>query len=251
MIHTLRKLFPFLEENQHYNKQVRKLEYDKAMLGCTSSADKLKSLVVFVFSTQAFPKLDKLYTFVSSTKNAPTMEAFIQQLIENKSFLKRTDVCNAEAKPCRVDYNVMFKALISQDGWGEKTAALFCKIVYDIHKNYPEHRFWADAPRTLTRFDELYLPVDEVIKHIFNDIDPYTWDFGGINREIKTAWEGDDILLWDDLWFWGFITQRGSNQKRKTELNAAKLITLQGINMDQYEEILERANEFIALIKED
>jgi hypothetical protein len=248
MISKLRLIYEFLLENSSYNKKVRKIEYEKALLGCNTAEDKIRSLSVFVFNTQAFPKLDLLNSYIKSMKSIYTMNGFLQQLIENEPVLKVMEVCNTEGNPAKVSYDNLFKSLIHQKGWGDKTSALFSKIVYDIHANHSHLAFWEDAPQTIISSDTLYLPVDEVIKHLFNEIEPHTWDFGGINSEIQ-EWSGEEILLWDDLWFWGFITQKVTNKQRFTEYNEAKLNTLQGIGLTEYDEIAKKANKFIEILK--
>jgi hypothetical protein len=82
MISKLRLIYEFLLENSSYNKKVRKIEYEKALLGCNTAEDKIRSLSVFVFNTQAFPKLDLLNSYIKSMKSIYTMNGFLQQLIE-------------------------------------------------------------------------------------------------------------------------------------------------------------------------
>ncbi len=250
MNNKLSLLFDFLQKNSDYNRRVRKVEYEKALLGCEAVEDKIRSLSVFVFNTQAFPKLDLLLPFVKSIKAITTMKGFLEQLIENVPHLKETEVCNSAGKPAKVNYDNLFKALVHQKGWGEKTAALFCKIIYDIHANHSHLTFWEDAPQTLADKDVLYLPVDEVIKQVFNEIEPYNWDFAGVNREIARDWSGKDLLLWDDLWFWGFITQKIKHSQRITDYNEAKFITLQGIATKDFEKTRAKAMEFIEILKQ-
>jgi len=134
MRENLYKIFEFLKQNQNYNANIRVIEYQKSMIGCTNIEDKVRSICVFVFNTQPFPKLDKLLNFMNSFKKLDSMEVFINQLINNTPRLKQTEVCNINGKAVRVDYNILFKVLLNQKGWGEKTAALFSKIIYVIHK---------------------------------------------------------------------------------------------------------------------
>ena len=35
-------------------------------------------------------------------------------------------------------------------------------------------------------------------------------DFKNVNKIIAENYSGKDIEVWDDLWFWGFITQRNT-----------------------------------------
>lgn len=256
MEHELNYIYHFLAENREYNAAVRRLEYQKAFAGIDNPAHKVVGLLYSVYSTQAFPRLDYQMEFLEAfdvSQEYSTMDAFLCKLIETKPHLKRTEVCNTSGEPVRIDYQILYKCLQAQKGWGQKTAALFSKMVFDIHANHLTFAFWPDAPRHIAETDELYLPVDAVIIFLFNRLDPSNkWDFDSINQLLKTYWDGEDIFLWDDLWFWGFITQKGSGKKRSLELNPPKLWSLQTIpkQADILERINAHANQFVNQITE-
>jgi hypothetical protein len=230
------------------------LEYQKALAGCNSVHEKVLGLLYSVHSTQPFPKLDAQMNFLTelwADNSLETMEGFLNRLVSIKPRLIETEVCNVDGNPAYINYRIMFLCLQEQEGWGNKTAALFCKVVFDIHAHFPELRFWIDAPNEISAKDELYLPVDKVITHIMESINEvHLSNFQNINDYLKITWKGVEILIWDDLWFWGFITQKGNDENRTMEFNPAKLWSLQAIQKDSHniEEIEKLANEFIHII---
>jgi len=46
--------------------------------------------------------------------------------------------------------------------WGNKTSALFVKSIFHLHNsNYPgKLKLWGDAPDTIAKENDFYLPVD-------------------------------------------------------------------------------------------
>lgn len=254
MTEKLNQIFDFLKENQVYNENVRRLEYQKALVGSSSIQDKLFGLLYFVYGTQPFPNLDKQKQFLSAVNqmNVDSMQSFLFGLTRINSELTKTEVCKTNGEPAWVNYEILFKCMNNQKGWGEKTAALFTKVIYDIHVNQTEFSFWKDAPTFISSNDELYLPVDSVILHIFNEMDNSNqWNFGNINLELKKIGGGNDVFIWDDLWFWGFITQKGGGVNRAMTYNEEKLWSLQAIskNPNNINKIEALANEFINIIK--
>jgi len=140
-----------------------------------------------------------------------------------------------------------------QSGWGEKTSALFSKSIYHLHNNkYPkELKIWNDAPKKLTENDLFYLPVDAVIIAIFKNIDKSNnWTFSKINRTIKDYYSGNEIEIWDDLWFWGFITQIGTGENREMRWNLNKYWTLRESdkNPKMITEIEKKAEIFLNIL---
>jgi hypothetical protein len=150
-------------------------------------------------------------------------------------------------------YSSIFQLLSKQPSWGNKTAALFTKAVYHTHIGYAkELNFWSDAPLQLLNDDKIYLPVDAVILHIFENLgNPCKNNFLEINKYIKDKLPDTDFEVWDDLWFWGFITQKVHENKRILEFNRAKYWNIHHAPKDKdtiaKTEIL--ANQFIHLLK--
>ena len=115
------------------------------------------------------------------------------------------------------NFKSLYIGMRNQKGWGDKTSALFVKTIFHLHNNeYPkELKIWNDVPFEIDNNDELYLPVDKVIMSIFKQLDSdINWSFNTINNQLKKYYSGTDIEVWDDLWFWGFITQNGSGNDR-------------------------------------
>ena len=121
-------------------------------------------------------------------------------------------------------YKYLHELLEKQKSWGNKTAALFVKAVYNTHVGFAKDlHFWEDAPTSFQNGDELFLPVDAVILFIFEKLGkPCSLSFGGINNYLKQNFPKSDFVIWDDLWFWGFITQKGGGKLRTMEFNEAK-----------------------------
>ena len=62
----------------------------------------------------------------------------------------------------------------------------------------------------------------------------------------------NEMLIWDDLWFWGFITQKSEKKSvRKIEWNLAKYYAIFHATKDKksISEIEELAEEFIQIIR--
>lgn len=152
------------------------------------------------------------------------------------------------------NYSELYNAMKNQNGWGEKTSALFAKSIFHLHNNeYPsELRIWDDAPTDLGKNDKFYLPVDAVIIAIFKQIKPQNWNFKNVNKIIEQNYSGTDIEVWDDLWFWGFITQIGTGDGRAMGWNLNKYWTLRESdkNPKMILEIKKKANEFLNILQE-
>ena len=102
--------------------------------------------------------------------------------------------------------------------------------------------------------DRIYIPVDSVIKHIFEDTNIGS-SFSKINETIHdfmTARKKPmiDIVYWDDLWYWGFFTQRVKNGNRTTVLNDSKFMAWKSSSRKSLEQRGAPANEFIEIIEE-
>ena len=141
----------------------------------------------------------------------------------------------------------------NQKGWGAKTAALFTKSIFHLHNGYysVKLKIWEDVPNTIELSDDFYLPVDSVIIAVFNKLDnAKRWNYNNVNKILKDNFKGQEIEVWDDLWFWGFITQKGSGAVRKFEWNENKYWALKESDKDykMIEEIKEKSNEFLRLL---
>ena len=205
----LPEIYNFLKENRKYNKEVQKNFYNAAILPFESTNEKVISLLYNIVNTQSQPKINSLADFFqkihSNLDKLSSFKEFVQ-------FLNDSDKVPA-------NYFSLYKGLNNQKGWGNKTAALFTKSIYHIHNGeYSSNlKIWEDAPKTLADSDILHLPVDAVIIKIFEELDEEdkTQDFKSINNRLNNSkYSNYDIEIWDDLWFWGYITQKGSGENR-------------------------------------
>jgi hypothetical protein len=141
----------------------------------------------------------------------------------------------------------------NQNGWGKKTAALFSKSIYHLHNGQysGKLKFWNDVPNTITDQDQFHLPVDAVIISIFSKLEnSKKWDFEKVNSTLKQTYSEQKIEVWDDLWFWGFITQNGSGDNRQFEWNENKYWALKESDKDpeSIRVIAEKAKEFLRIL---
>ena len=242
----LHHIFTFLKENRQHNDELQRYELQKAMHGAFVNREYILSLLYHAFNTQSQPKLDKSLAFFKALVHEgsfDTMQGFVESLykIANKP------------QPNTISYQTLYLGLTEQPGWGPKTAALFTKNIFCVHSKWNgQLGFWEDAPAQIDSNDKLYLPVDEVILAIFREIAPsLSWDFNKINEHLFAEWNGADLEIWDDLWFWGFISQHGSGAKRIHQYNEAKLWSLYIFTLDRsksYSLLQEKSEEFITLL---
>jgi hypothetical protein len=201
----LNKLFRFLKENTKWNEGFQNFEYNRNLAGCATAKERLHHLLRGTAGTQSQPKMGSLGPFWRSLdafeiKGVNTMAALTQYLVAQK----------APKKPGASPWDQLYQALKEQPGWGRKTSALFVKNVIRIHRGPANLHFWADAEllaRAPIEDDLVYLPVDRVIEELFRSMGMPTPNFGNINKLLHTHFSPEDMLVWDDLWFWGFFTQ--------------------------------------------
>lgn len=243
MKNKLTQIYKFLYENRHYNIELQKAYLRIALDGKTNPADKIISLFYNISNTQSQPKIDKLAKFFMEVYEDITLLESFEGLIY---YLDRQKVSDTP-------YLQIFNALKDKDGWGKKTASLFVKNIFNCHINpdYNEFKIWDDTP-AVSQKDKLYLPVDAVIISIFEKIDKQTsWNFQKINKILdESSFSQEEILQFDDLWFWGFITQHGTGANRKLVWNENKYWILKESNKDKesIEAIKNKATQFLNLI---
>lgn len=106
-------------------------------------------------------------------------------------------------------------------------------------------------PTKISENDDFYLPVDAVITAIFKKLDTsINWNFDKINEMLKENYSKQEIEVWDDLWFWGFITQKGSGVIRDFDWNINKYWVIKETDKNPViiEEIKKKAKEFIEIL---
>ncbi|WP_310991258.1 hypothetical protein [Aequorivita marina] len=211
----LHPLFQFLNENRGYNKKVQSNSYNLFLAPFDSPEDKLYSVLHHVANTQSQPKIDILSSFFqnvySNKSQLHSFKTFINFLFDKDS--------------CVINYESLYYGMLRQTGWGNKTSALFAKTIYHLHngKYGFKNPIWEDAPKDIDPKEKIFLPVDAVIEAIFYRIDPsIKWNFHKINRLLQNNYSSEEMEVWDDLWFWGFINQRGSGLSREFVWNEPK-----------------------------
>lgn len=222
MKEKLTSIYNFLLNNRQYNKELQE-QYYKSMVLCHNNVkDKALSLLYDIANSQIQPKIDKLSKFYQDiykdTGVLTTFQKFVKKVSNKENGL----------------YRDLYNGLKDCDGWGPKTSALFVKTVFHLHngKYDSELRLWDDAPDSISKHDCIYLPIDTVIIEIFKRIEDKNWTSASINATISECYKGEEIEVWDDLWFWGFITQKIENKRRVFVWNPNKYWSLRYSNKD-------------------
>lgn len=240
----LENIFAFLTENRSFNHSLQERFYQSVISPHSGIKEKIVSLLYHIANTQSQPKIDSLASFYKSifqdTSCMSSMRNFIDKINPDRP----------------LNFDSLYNGLKNQNGWGKKTAALFSKSIYHLHDgHYSENlKIWDDVPKTIADNDNFYLPVDAVIIAIFKKLDSsVNWDFDKINKTLKAKYNGHEIEVWDDLWFWGFITQNGSGDNRVFEWNENKYWALKESDKTPMTimEIKEKADEFLKALNND
>ena len=246
----LKEILQFLKSNRKWNRNYQIACYRKALSNAKDPVDRLKGLLFNSVNSQSQPKLDLLLGFWRKVeaykwhKRPPTVESLTAALA---TFLDESDKAKwqqGSAGP----WHRLYQVLRLQKGWGKKTAALFVKAAINMHRSSDTslHFLEFHGP-ILKRGDRLYLPVDAVIIRIFRRLGRRSPTFDSINNELEQLSQ-NDVLVLDDLWFWGFITQRSNGDKRKIKWNPAKFWGLQSSPKAREKEIERLAGKFITLL---
>lgn len=240
---SINRLFNFLKENRHHNHLVQSKSYKSFLEPFETTEDKVYSLLHHIANTQSQPNLDKLSDFFQKVyegkKNLNSLRDFI--LLLNPNNINK------------FNYQTLYESMISQSGWGKKTSALFTKTIYHLHNGQYDSSFgiFEDAPVKIDIDEKFYLPVDAVIVAIFHKLEPTVkWDFDKVNRLLQKEYQSVEMEVWDDLWFWGFITQRGSGLNRDFIWNEQKYWALLETEKDKksIELIRNKSNKFLMLL---
>lgn len=247
-LHLLTRLFTFLRENHRWNLAFQRSEYWCNLAPCRSDRERLQSLLNMAVNTQSAPKLGKLASFWRdmhefSREKAPTRAQFCE-------FLE----CRSAVKiQWTGPWDRLFQALSVQKGWGPKTAALFVKSAIVVHADADTQdiHFWQDEGDIVpTDCDRVYLPVDRVIMHIFEQLNvTQPLNFASINKMLIAHYSPTEMLIWDDLWFWGYFTQDAQGDKRVTGWNSDKFWCQRASPVDSEEEVQRLALRFIDCIR--
>lgn len=228
--------------NREFNHDLQDRFYNSVIIPSNTREEKVISLLYHIANTQSQPKIDKLakfYKIIHQDRNCFS------------SFRNFTQKINPRSAG---NFNSLYNGMKDQYGWGKKTAALFTKCIYHLHSgHYSDNvKIWDDVPSTISDEDNFYLPVDTVIIAIFKKLDnSINWDFDKVNKILKEKYNGQQIEVWDDLWFWGFITQNSSTKNRKFVWNENKYWALK--ESDKSNKIIEniktKAGKFLKIVK--
>lgn len=240
----LNAIFEFLNSNREHNHKLQEKFYVSVLKPFDNIPEKIISLLYHIANTQSQPKIDNLAKF------------FIE-LHENKDCLNSFQSFVEYVKPkteTENNFRTLYLGMEKQSGWGKKTSALFVKTIFHLHNTEysKELKIWNDAPKSIEKNDEFFLPVDAVIISIFKKLNSeMKWDFDKVNSELKKVYKEREIEVWDDLWFWGFITQNGTGENRKFEWNVNKYWALKESDKSKLEmKIIEnKAEIFLNLLR--
>lgn len=241
---VLDAIYEFLGRSHQYNKSLQERHYQSVVQGRSSVAEKVTILLYRTANTQSKPKIDHLAEFYKLVNDKRDK---LSSFAEFTSALTGKDA----QEPKYID---LYAALRAQKGWGDKTAALFCKSIFHMHcGQYDEGlKIWPDAPTHISEGDRLYLPVDAVILRIFQELGFKHANFKSVNQLLYNKYPGEQLVLWDDLWFWGFVTQNGSGDKRQIAWNENKYWCIEGSAKEKeyINEIRLQAEAFMALLRQ-
>ncbi len=241
MNNKLEQLFEFISANREYNKALQERYYRSIILPYKNEKEKIISLLYNIANTQSQPKIDNLSEFykeiISDQNSLTSFKNFVQKINPNS----------------QNNFESLYEGMRNQKGWGQKTSALISKSIFHLHNGEysADLRIWNDVPKIIDENDKFYLPVDTVIIAIFKKLNSSkTWTFTNINSTLKNIYSESQIEIWDDLWFWGFITQHGG-ENRKFDWNENKYWILKESDKDnsKIEEIKSKCFEFLEIFK--
>ncbi len=238
-------IFNFLTENHKINKLIQRGYIQQTLASCKSVEDKARLLLFKTYNTQSRPDLD-------------SMAMFFMNLEQTNKSLSSFNNFSQALKGSTDSDDQLFDALEKHKGWGKKTAALLVRNLAIIQTTPTlKNQFWGDLDEV--KGTKIYLPVDAVIEFIFatlikgkgnNLSDTKLSSFDSINRFLMTdlQYTNKEMLIWDDLWFWGFITQNSQGRNgRKLGWNEAKYWSIFTAPKDKnsIEEIQSLAGQFL------
>lgn len=256
----LSEIFEFLKNNDnHKHNQALQLTFIKSSLTpFSSNKSKIKSLLMDAGNTQRSQSLDLISPFWRAFDEYESEFDSAQDLANFLAWHQKKP--GKKIKPSTEPHvsEKIFLHLQDISGFGKKTAALFVKWLVLAHSENHELRFLKDVDNLAGDGLKLYLPVDSVIQHIFSknfcNLQIRSWNaFWEINEYLFDFMKTKNIpmnsaIYWDDLWYWGFITQRGSGDNRKTKFNEEKYRSLKTSTQEALSDVKVAANKFIQIL---
>ena len=210
---NIEKLFEFLRENHEYNKKIQEDDINRTLASYGTVEERALRLLYEIVNTQSQPKMEPIAKFFQHVHKEAKVAKALNCFESFRRCLDRKATCQGD----------IFKALDAWDGWGPKTSALFVRNLAVIEAN-PALRemFWTDIGDMKNQ--KIRLPVDKVILAIFRHLKVEESNqglplktFQAINDRLQAWGYGyEEMLIWDDLWFWGFITQWSKSEKPKS-----------------------------------
>ncbi|CAE6766006.1 hypothetical protein R69927_05647 [Paraburkholderia domus] len=249
-MNKLQQIFAFLKHNHQWNDAFQLREYKRYLSHCRTPKERIIALLHMVAHTQSSPKLEALAGFWEHLEAAP-WKSDAPSLVELTDFIQQKGLLIILNHG---PWDRLFRALSSVSGWGPKTAALFVKCVIQLHRSaHIELHFLADAHSAghINESDRIYLPVDAVIKRISLEAASLGLgqSFDSMNSALFTAgFTPDDMLIWDDLWFWGFFSQNSSRTARTVGWNEARFWGQLSTPKDDVDAVRKKSAKFLALL---
>lgn len=251
----LHDLFVFLRKNREFNRNIQNRTYRALVLPHATTSAKLKSLFYRSLATQSRGNLDQTRKFweekflvnESRLNGVTSVPELVDLLKAEKPSTEHAKQNRRKRKP-----QSLWRTLKALPGWGEKTAAMFVKALFQIHTDKDNQSIRFLSGFLESESTSVFIPIDAVIRHIFIShlaSGKCADTFHSLNTAfLKVKGSNEDMLVWDDLWFWGFITQRGSGEVRRTELNLSKLFAIEHAPLEKLAEIETRAGEFVKIL---
>ena len=212
-------MFAFLQAHREPNERFQHDEYRRTLAPCADSLSRLTHLLYSTANTQSAPRMSKLGKFWRGLHSfAPEGTPRLAELTEQLEWMASLQPKGEEP------WERLFWALAEQQGWGPKTSALFVKSAIEVHRGPTPLHFLADPEVALglKPNDKVYLPVDAVITHVFSTLGLTSPTFQSVNNVLHENYSAEQMLVWDDLWYWGFFTQVSDGTTRKFAWNEDK-----------------------------
>lgn len=109
----------------------------------------------------------------------------------------------------------------------------------------------AEVAKILRRDDKVYLPVDSVIIYIFQKIGLHPANFLSVNKVLRALYTAEQMLVWDDLWYWGFFTQVSDGINRQCGWNQDKFWCQVTAPKAQEVQVRRLGEEFLRIITDE